>query len=372
MKDEKELILNAYKALASFIVYGAKGQPPRWPFSIIETNWYYTHFFPREIYRTITALERKGISKEKIAKLCWGPSAVTHWLYIIEPTMGDPTLDPFKGLSREEGIDFIKKTVEILSCQRKGDVFCRDGKNILLSKEEVDKLIEDKEFVNARENPQVMKSLSNLTTTLWHYTILIQVGHRAYSQEFHGLYPIEGNKSLFVKDFFNLAPGRDVGNPIWDFSLKMPYEEITVLEIYENVEKYQIDMFNHYDIKGRPIKFCVVCGNSVLSEKEIKDLAKVCIDILSEANREIRKFSRPDWVKKIIDLRYLWLKPHKDLLGIDWHPPKDIYYLTTKTEEAARAAEQFEKNIISIIKGLSPAEIIEKVTQIFMEKIYGR
>jgi hypothetical protein len=68
----------------------------------------------------------------------------------------------------------------------------------------------------------------------------------------------------------------------------------------------------------------------------------------------------------------LWLKPHKDLLGVDWHPPDDIYYLTTKTEEATHAAEQFEKNIISIIRGLSPDEIVEKVAQIFVERIYRR
>jgi hypothetical protein len=200
---------------------------------------------------------------------------------------------------------------------------------------------------------------------------LIQTGHRAYSQEYHGPYPIEEDKLLFIKDYFNLKPGENAGEPVWNFSLKIPYDKITVFEVYKNA-KIQIDMFNHYNVSGDLIEFCIFANGSALSGKEVDDLSKICIEILSEGNRMIRNFSKSDWVEKIIKLRYLWLKPHKDILGLDWHPPKDVYYLANKTNEAARVAKQFEKNLISLIRGLPLDQIIEKVAQVFVERIYRR
>lgn len=368
---KKEMVLEAYKTLAKFVIYGARGQPPLWPFSIIETNWYYGKFFPNEIYHTIRALEEKGINIEKIAELCWGPSTVTHWFYIVEPVLGDPALNPFEGLTKEEGIEFMEKTVEILSKQRKGDVFCRDMKNIFLSEEEVRRLLEGKEFFEARDNLEITKALNVLTLTLWHYTILVQGGHRAYSQEFHGPYPLEGNRSLLIKDFFNLTPGKDVDAPVWDFTLRMPYDKITVLEIYEDAQ-IQIDMFNHYNVAGDLVKSCVFAGGSSLSGEEMKSLSKACTDILSEGNKVIEKFSKSDWVKKIINLRHLWLKPHKDILGKDWEPSKNIYNLANKTDEAEKVAERFEKNIVRLVQGLSPEDAVKKIAEVFVEKIYQR
>lgn len=368
--NKKETTLEAYKTLAKFVIYGARGQPPLWPFSIIETNWYYTKFFPKEIYHTIKALEEKGIGIEKIAELCWGPSAITHWFYIIEPTLGDPTLNPFEGLTKEEGIEFIEKTIEILSHQRKGDIFCRDMKNILLSDDKVKQILEGKEFIEAGDKPKITKLLRNMTLTLWHYSILIQGGHRAYSQEFHGPYPMEKNKSLLIKDFFNLMPGKDADSIVWNFSLDMPYSKIRFMEIYDNAQ-IQIDIFNHPNVAGDLVKFCVVAENSSLSGEEIKSLSKICGDALSEGNRIIDKFSKPDWVKKIIDLRYLWLKPFKDILGEDWRPPKRVYSLADKVSEAERIAREFENNIISLIRGIPPEKAVEKVAEVLIEKIYN-
>lgn len=368
--DKKALVLEAYKTLAKFVIYGARGQPPLWPFSIVETNWYYAKFFPNEIYHTIKKLEKKGISNEKIAELCWGPSAITHWFYIIEPTLGNPALNPFEALSKKEGIEFIEKIASLLSYQRKGDIFCRDMKNILLSQDEAREVLEGKKFIEVKDNPNLIKSLRGLTMSLWHYAILIQVGHRAYSQEFHGPYPLERNKSLLIKDFFNLKPMGNMDSPVWHFSLKMPYDRIQVLEIYENAQ-VQIDMFNHYNVAGNLVKFYVSDGDSSIPKDKINSLANTCSQVVSEGNKTIRKFSKSDWVKQIIDLRYLWLKPHKDLLGEEWRPPQNIYKLVNKTDEAQHVATQFEKNIVSLVRGIPPEKVIEKIAEMFVEKIYN-
>jgi len=375
---DRALVLEAYRTLAKFVPKEARDQPPRWPFSVIERHWYLAHFFPKEVYTTIKALKAKGISMKKIAKLCWGPSAVSHWLFIPGSPLSfsiidDPTLNTFEGLTKEESIEFVEMTIELLLHQRKGDPFCRDGRNVLLSEQDVRSLV-NRSFIKAAKIP-LTRALRNLTATLWQYTVLIQVGEHTYSHEFHGLYPIEEGRSLFVKDFFNLAPGKDVDEPVWDFSLEIPYSEITILEIYEDLKKQYIDMFNHYDVRGELVEYCVLADGSELSEREIIRLSEICFMVFRKAIKAARTLSKSDWVKKLIDLRYLWLRPHKEILGIDWHPPENIYYLTERTEEAAHVAERFEKNrlekVSSLVKTLPPDEIVNRLTHLFMRKIYG-
>ncbi|MBD3339670.1 MAG: hypothetical protein GF353_11215 [Candidatus Lokiarchaeota archaeon] len=368
MNNQKTL--EAYKTLSKFMIFGAKGQPPLWPFSIVETNWYYTKFFPKEIYHTITSLEKKGIKKEDIAKLCWGPSAISHWFYIIEPAFGDPELNPFEGLSKKEGIDFIEKTIEILSIQRKGDTFCRDNKNILIDEQEIAQLINGRNFITTNKNFNITKSLRGLIMTLWHYAILIQVGHRAYSHEFHGPYCLPNDRILLIKEFFNLKPGENANNLLWNFSSGIPYKNITVLEIYDNAE-IQIDMFNHYNVSGNLREFCIFNENSTLTIDEINELISISKDVIVKGNKIIKDFSKSDWVKKLIDLKYLWLKPHKDILGLDWRPPNELYNLVNETQEAERTAKNFEKNIVPMVRGLPPDKIIEKIALSFIEKLYS-
>ena len=79
----KDDVYEGYKALANFVVFGARGQPPLWPFSVIETNWYYSRFFVRELHNTISMLEASGMAIADLARLCWGPSAISHWFYFV-------------------------------------------------------------------------------------------------------------------------------------------------------------------------------------------------------------------------------------------------------------------------------------------------
>jgi len=147
------------------------------------------------------------------------------------------------------------------------------------------------------------------------------------------------------------------------------FSEIKIFEIYKN-SQIEIDMFNHYKISGEMVNFFITGDGDSLSKKELKTLLKVCTAVISEGNKTIKNFSSSDWVEKIINLRYLWLKPHKDILGKDWKPPRNIFNLTKKINEAKKAGEQFEKNIIPLVSGLSPNEVVDKIAQLFVNKIF--
>jgi len=372
-QSPKNSILEAYKTLAKFVVLGAQGQPPLWPFSIIETNYYYARFFVSDLFQTLSSLERKGMKIDEIAKLCWGPSAISHWFYFIEPAFGDADIYPFNSLTRAESATIFEKTIELLSRQRAGDIFCRDNKNLILSDSEVNDVYGGGKFFTADKDPAIMQTIRQLSLTIWHATILLQAGHRAYSHEFHGPYMTDRGV-MIVKDFFNLKPGDDIGESAWRFTSNFPYNELRIVEIYPADTNVVIDMFNHYEINKPPIAVATsIPGNGFISsQKEVNELFNQSQRLIKEGNNEISGYSKADWVKKIIQLRYLWLKPHKDILGEDWRPPEKVYQLIEDVANAERVGKEFENNIIAIAKkGLRPDELADSVAQIFTDIIFS-
>jgi len=352
-------VVEAYKALSNFAVLGGKGMPPHYPFSVIETNWYYSQFLPRELLQLFDKLAKKGVSTEKMAKLFWGPSTLSHMFWIAD--------FPFKGLTAKQSEAFIEKTIELISTQREKDIFCRDSKNILLSSKEVEKIRNDASFVPITE--RLVESVERFNITMWHYCILIQIGHRAYSQEFHGLYKLKSGETVFIRDFFNLKPAE-----VWDF-VNLPFEKLRVIEVYKKDVGLKINMFNLYTSSVSLAKNTVEIALSV-NDKYVKDKKQLftiygeCEKALKAGNKVVAGFTKPDWIKKIIGMRYHWLKPTKELLGEDRKPPKSLYNLANKTKLAERESMHWVKNMQAAVMNLPPDKAIKKVTQLFLNNIY--
>jgi len=354
-------LTEVYKTLSHYIVYGGRGMPPHYPISVIKTNWYYSQFWAKELYRVFKKLEKRGIKKEKFAELFWGPSAISHWFYIANPV-------PFKDLTPKECEEFLEKTVEILSRQRKNDVFCRDQRNILLSQNEVKDLLKDKKFLEIKDS-SLKTTLSQLSILLWQYCIFIQGGHRAYSQEFHGPYSLDNGRSLFVREYFNLQP-----DSVWGFTSNFPARKIRFLEIYRNA-RIKINMFNLFEISDSsnpyPEEVFFQADSKILEDrKAIEGFFNLCSESLETGAGEVRNFQEEDWVRKIIDMRYLWLKPIKEILGEDWRPSEKTFDVARRTNEAERAAGLWVKNMKAAVMGLPENEAIEKITRMFLDNIY--
>ncbi len=361
VKYSKKLV-EAYKTLTNFIVRGGRGMPPHWPISIIETNWYYSQFLAKELYTTICGLQKRGILDKEMAKLFWGPSTLSHWFYIANPVS-------FKNMTPGESEEFLEKTVSLLSIQRRGDIFCRDWRNELLSGREVKKLISQANFIEG-DVSGVAKILAKINIALWHYCILIQIGHRTYSQEFHGPYKIGNGEILFVRDYFNLKP-----KEIWKFTSSLPFTKLRFLEVYKSVD-IKIDMFNHFETSRpllqnlRNLSILVDDSQYLKTKQDIQSLFKNCGGVLEKGNKVVKNFSKRDWIEKIVEMRFLWLKPEKEILEKDWRPPKEAYKIVNKAKDAERATMDWAQNMRAAVTQLPPNKAIERITQMFLDNVY--
>ena len=124
MKEKvPQRVKEAYEALSTFVVEEASGQPPTYPLVPMERLWFCRKFLPKEIYTTTKQLRNRGLKNEDIAKLFWGPDAISHLLYLPESAYGIKERYPFDGLNREESQEFVDEVVGLLSLQRKEDPY---------------------------------------------------------------------------------------------------------------------------------------------------------------------------------------------------------------------------------------------------------
>lgn len=363
--EPKELyskkIVEAYRAISRHVVSGARGRAPAWPFSILETTIFYSKFFTRELLDVMRGLENKGLSRKKIAKMFYGPSAVSHWLYLAG--------FPFEGLNKKDVIEFIERTIDIIEFWRKEEPFCINWRNIIWDSNKVKKEVSRPKFIDARKDDAIAKIVGKINTIVWHYCILIQVGHRNYSHEFHGPYDIGDNELLFVREYFNLKP-----KEVWPFVQSAPFDKILILEIYKNLE-IKVDMFNHIwassSLTPHLQRFSIEVNDSqVLTKKEIKDMFATWVRIISKANAVVKGYTKKDWVEQSIKMKYWLLKPHKKILGKDWQAPKEVLTLAEKYREIEMMAKKAIQGQMKKIMGYSEEEAMRNITQMYLDNIY--
>lgn len=370
-----ENIVNAYRAISEWIYRGIgkppRGGAPKWPMELMEWVYYQSRFFPRECYCTIKKLKEKGLDSREIAKALRYPSSLCHWLYHPEAHFGVKEEYWAKGLSREQGIDYIEEIIKIISLLRRGDPFCRDFRNILLRKEEVDEIIKSQNFTKAVEAPEVPGILSRLNMILWHYCMLIQGGLRVYSQEFHGPYELTRGEMLFVKEYSRLKPVE-----VWGFAQNFPCNKITLYEIYKDMD-VRIDILGHYWTSAHPIRKLVKVAVNVdernIDVAGVTDLYEECYEVYKLGISAIGNYKREYWIRKWIELGYFWLKPLKDILGDDWRPSADVENIAGDVKEAERAkrlAQQHYRFVIDAIVNLSKNEAIEEIARMHLKTIY--
>lgn len=356
-------IVDAYRAVSRHVVAGARGRAPAWPFSILETTIFYSKFLTRELLEVMKELESKGYSRNEVAKMFYGPSAVSHWLYLAG--------FPFEGLSRDEVIDFVSRTIEIVEFWRRKDPFCMSWRNVIWDVDSVNKACTDEGFIDTRKNESLAKVLGRINTIAWHYCILIQVGHRNYSHEFHGPYDIGNNEVLFVREYFNLRP-----DEIWPFASleNVPFERIAILEIYKDI-KIKVDMFNHYlassDLASHLQRFLIrVDDSTALTQKQVKNLLSEWTEIITKANAFVRSYTKEDWVRKVIEMKYWLLKPHKERLGKDWHAPEEVLNLAEGHREVEMVARKTIQGQMKKIMGYPEKKAMKNITQMYLDNIY--
>lgn len=325
--EQKESYINnndIQRAVSYYVTFIRRPDlpPPTWPAFIEEPKWYLCKYFLRNLYETIIKL-RKVVNDDKIAELFRAPSRIGQYLFLLSGF-------GFSDLTAQEKIELIKSLLKYMGYYRKRDVFCTDRQNMIWNFKKVNEMLDRGKIFEIKENPKLARTIGRINVALWMYCQFINVMYHAMTHEFHGPYSIDkGEEFLLIREYYELRP-----TPVWSFTSDFLADKITILEIYKNI-KIGIDPSGHIEhfdsLPAHLLRVSIFVNDSpVNSFSDIKNLLENCSIIFNKANDFTRNFNKYDWMKKIVKMHYYFLKPHKDVLGENWEPPKAQILLCEK------------------------------------------
>jgi hypothetical protein len=352
-------VKEACKIIAEHIVEDRTGGIPPWPIAFAERDLYAKEFFPKELYETVKELVEKELNDEEIARLFKNPSRLAHFLYPL-------VVFPIENLKPEETAWVIEKIIDYISVFRKGDIFCRDGRNIIWSESEVKDRLNEFKLVDIKEQKN-KRAVGRLDTLLFSLEEMIHMGIPAYAHEYHGPYFLNG-KLIIVKEHYDLKPVE-----IWPFIHEFPFSNITTVEIFKG-GKVRFDFFDHIETSfSLPEEIeaygIIIDGNKISDLSVIDDLSRQCLEMINKCNELIKEFNKKDWLRKGMELYSYYLKPAKEVLGKDWRPPSSAFSLLEENSE--KLFKKFIKKRGESLE-LSDKEAVERLQQIFLKNIYKK
>ena len=292
-----------------------------WPIQVEEIAAYFTDLEAEDLQKKMNLLQGKDMSLKETAKLFLTPSFIREIL---------PDLivgSKFAKLSREDRTRLPERFFDLLEEMNYGDIFCKNGKNLILSKEEVSNLLESTPWVKHAELKDTQKihrlsaSLLSLMWTLYFYP-WPNMGF-----EIHGPYDVsdilEKDYVLLIRDFFNPRP-IDLWSQVDEFSIS----QVKLLTLYQDVD-INIDIFDHMtynaDLASSTRAFAIYLNGEIFDNLgELDNLNQEILLKSSAISEVVERMTTEEKVLKFIDVRYYGLRELRGYFGEDWRKPVKV------------------------------------------------
>jgi len=292
-----------------------------WPLRVEEIAAYFTDLEAEDLHKKMNLFQEKGVSLQEAAKLFHTPSFIREIL---------PDLiigSKFTKLSREDRIKLPERFFDLLEEMHSGDIFCDNGKNLILSKEEVSDLvnstlwIKQVELKDAQKIHRLSSSLLSLMWTLYFYP-WPNMGF-----EIHGPYDVsdilEKDYVLLIRDFFNPRPV-DLWPQLDEFSVS----QVKLLTLYQDID-INIDIFDHMthnaSLASSTRGFVIYLNGDIFDNlRELDNLNQQILSKSSVISEVVEGMTKEEKVLKFIDIRYYGLRKLRGYFGEDWHRPLKV------------------------------------------------
>jgi hypothetical protein len=290
---------------------------PSWPVPIFEAESYLYRYFLHRLLRVLDSLLDQSISWPDIAALFCRPSRIVEYCYLF---LGFR----FSDLDIPERIRLASHLIEVLSILRPDDTFCAGGTNRLIDQEQVDLLALEQRVLERQEQRRLVSCIS---AALFSICELIHVGIPQYGREGHGPYRTEPGRFMLIRSHYDLRLSE-----LWPPLDKFPFDEIEIAETYKGTSNMvRFDLTNHLNASAEiqdGLEKVVIRGrfNGAVSVVENWQwLLKTILDTLEECLKSCHSFTRLDWLRKHLEARSIYLKPHCALILQSYRPAQQEY-----------------------------------------------
>jgi hypothetical protein len=281
--------------------YLSMGMHDFFPFNPARIDPFFADIFLERVYGLT---KRAKVRTEEELRGCFNPFLIRSELVYL---MLAANMTKFENEKKKGLFRFF---VDTLKGQVEGDLFCNEGRNILVGEQvpELDE-VEDKRLTG-----MLITNLNALTWSL--YTDV------APSTGFEISGPYKNKEGIVVvRDFFNLNP-RDLSDLGGDIN------SVKIITLYKEIP-LEIDFYGHIYSKENLLEN-LIKQKIFVNSKEIKENGMVGVlektDSLMKKQRE--RITRMDFEKLkefYVKLRFYRYKKLFDLVGEDWQPPQEFF-----------------------------------------------
>ncbi len=284
MQSDEKIILRDFKrALARA---WAVNDENNWPIKLNSISHLFLKEFTREYVENLETLINRGSTAEEMASLVGGPTKIFR-------TMDQVLRGMYMNLAPvQKRREIIISLLKCIKSRKSGTLFNEDGKNLLFTREKIEKLTAEIAWRTAEEETSVV--LHRFIGILKAYVEFLYFRMYEISQEIHGQYEIPGSENnMIIREFGNLRP---VG--LWEGIEYIPYDRIAIYTEYDPHIEVEFDIYNHMYQKGKNYpphleKWQVIAnGNEKLDIPAIKNILEITRGNILKVQQKIREW---DW-----------------------------------------------------------------------------
>lgn len=322
------------------------GMDPKtfWPLNGGQTDSYFDVVESLDMYDTLTDLAKEK-SVIEIAAIMPAPDVIRLFLehnaiigLKVAKNLG------IRQIGSKERVAYAKLLFSILAQKVKNDIFCLDGKNVLLNDEEIEERL-------ALPNWDIPSEITNKEIA----SLIVHANNYCYSlfyDEFmaggfylHGPYSSAKHfgrgTTLIVREYHNLFP-----QDLWP-GLERVCKTMRVEGVYRHLD-LSLNFANHpvstTSVGDKLVAYRVFVDGRKIRESEIEALIEKLVDATSKQTAKINALSDLDKVRKAAEIAYYLFKEFRETLGRDWKSPaqveKNIEMFGEKFIEKFRYAEK--------------------------------
>ncbi|PIN89254.1 hypothetical protein COU60_03795 [Candidatus Pacearchaeota archaeon CG10_big_fil_rev_8_21_14_0_10_34_76] len=250
-------------------------------------------------------------------------------------------------ISTEDRTDYTLFLFDILREKVKGDIFCLDGKNSLLDKEEVKEILNSTKW-DLIEDMQDKRKISFLTVMGNNvvYTTLFDT-YMTGGFYLHGPYDASEKFGtgaiLVVRDYHDLCP-----KTLWP-DLEMPYKKLKILAIYKNLD-LKINFVNHPitkdSIGDKLIAYKIYLDDKEITLNKIDELTELFHKVSSTQTKRVNAWNDLDKVRMGAKIAFYLFKDFREKMGDNWIPENEIEHTIEKFGDEFIKESAFKENEI--------------------------
>ncbi len=295
----------------------------QWPFTVTEMGFFVGNFVIPDLWSQLKEIRSK-LDIPKIAKMFKKPSRIGNY-YMIIPWVEN-------SFTKKELRELSQTLFDCIKSMRKGDVYCSNGKNIIFTNEEINKM---KKLNNWKKELETLKKING---SLSLYLEILYPGLMSIGHEFHGPYEVDEEKYV-VREYYDLNP---------EFlNTEFPFQKIT---IYEKISKEPFfDFTNHVITNEEVTEFRIECDDKGVGN--VDAFLKNLLSSIEKVSLSFYEYKKSDWLKHSLKGFYHSFSEIGKYLGKELKPGKEAYDFIKKNvcpvteEQMIEYASMDEKEI---------------------------